>query len=106
MPTRFRVSVSKAAERDFDGIWGFISQDSLEAAVRFVIELEERVSTLEAFPERCLLIPENDLIGTQYRHLIYGDYRIIFRVEKRAVYVARLIHSARLLDATALENEA
>lgn len=105
MPTRFRVSISLAAERDFDDVWVFICQDSLEAAVRFVIQLEERVSTLETFPERCPLIPENHLIGTQYRHLIYGDYRIIFRITRRVVYVVRIIHSARLLDATALENE-
>lgn len=105
MPTKFRVSVSRAAERDLDDVWRFISQDSREAAVSFVLELEKRVSTLETFPARCPLIPENDLIGTQYRHLIYGDYRMIFRIESKVVYVVRIIHSARLLDATALEVE-
>lgn len=105
MPTKFRVSVSRAAERDLDDVWGFISQDSREAAVSFVLEVEKRVSTLETFPARCPLIPENDLLGTRYRHLIYGDYRIILRLKGRIVYVVRIIHSARLLDATALEAE-
>lgn len=105
MPTKFRVSLSRAAERDFDDVWEFISQDDREAAVRFVLQLEERVSTLETFPERCPLLPENDLLSTQHRHLIYGDYRIIFRIKGRVVYVVRVLHSARLLDATALENQ-
>jgi plasmid stabilization system protein ParE len=105
MPTRFRVRASETAERDIDEAWRFISEDSLQAAISFVRQLEERVSTLETFPARCPLIPENDLIGTQYRHLIYGDYRMIFRIEAKVVYVLRIIHSARLLDAAALENE-
>jgi plasmid stabilization system protein ParE len=105
MPTRFRVRISETAERDVDEIWTFISPDSLEAAADFILRLEERVSTLETFPSRCPLIPENDLIGTEYRHLIYGDYRMIFRIEARTVYVLRIIHSSRLLDATTLEKE-
>ena len=105
MPTRFRVRISETAERDVDEIWTFISQDSLEAAAGFILRLEERVSKLEAFPSRCPLIPENDLIGTEYRHLIYGDYRMIFRIEAQTVYVLRIIHSSRLLDATTLEKE-
>lgn len=105
MPTRFRVRISETAERDVDEVWGFISQDSLEAATIFLLHLEEEVSTLEMFPARCPLIPENELVGTQYRHLIYGDYRIIFRIAGRIVDVLRIIHSARLLDATTLEKE-
>ncbi len=105
MPTRFRVRISQTAERDIDEIWRFVSQENKEAASRFVLRLQEKVSTLETFPARCPLIPENDLIGTEYRHLIDGDYRMIFRVSGRIVYVLRIIHSARLLDITALENE-
>jgi plasmid stabilization system protein ParE len=105
MPTRLRVRISETAERDVYEIWTFISQDSLEAAAGFILRLEERVSTLEAFPSRCPLIPENDLIGTEYRHLIYGGYRMIFRIEARTVYVLRIIHSSRLLDATNLEQD-
>jgi toxin ParE1/3/4 len=105
MPTKFRVRISGTAERDVEEIWRFISQDSLEAATAFVLHLEERVSTLETFPARCPLIPENELIGALYRHLIYGEYRMIFRIAGRIVYVLRVIHSARLLDATTLEKE-
>lgn len=104
MPARFRVRISATAERDVDEVWRFISQDSLEEATIFLLHLEERVSTLETFPARCPLIPENELIGTQYSHLIDGDYRMIFRIVGRIVYVLRIIHSARLLDATTLEK--
>lgn len=105
MTKRFRVRITATAERDVDEIWRFISQDSAETATAFLLELEDKVSALETLPERCSLISENELIGTQYRHLIHGDYRIIFRIGGRIVYVLRILHSARLLDASALEHE-
>jgi plasmid stabilization system protein ParE len=105
MPTRFRVRISETAERDIDEVWSFIAEDSLEAATAFIHHLDERIERLETLPTRCPLISENELIGTQYRHLIYGDYRMIFRIAGRSVYVLRVIHCARLLDATNLEKD-
>ncbi len=104
MPIKFRVRISETAESDFVEAWGFISEDNPGAGAAFLLHLEKQVSTLETFPSRCPLIAENHLIGTQYRHLIYGDYRVIFRIEARIVYVVRIIHAARLLDAAALEG--
>ena len=49
-------------------------------------------------PNRRPAIPENALLETEYRHLIIGDYRVIFRVEGPRVYVLRIIHGNRLLD--------
>lgn len=105
MPTRFRVRISETAERDVTDVWGFIGEQSLEAATTFIHHLAERIATLETLPTRCPLISENELIGTQYRHLIYGDYRMIFRIAGGIVYVLRVIHSSRLLDTASLEGE-
>jgi plasmid stabilization system protein ParE len=49
-------------------------------------------------PERCPSIPENDILGTEYRHMIFDDYRVVFRVSGRAVHVLRVVHGNRLLD--------
>lgn len=105
MPIKFRVRISETAESDFVEACRFISADSPDAAVNFLLQLEKEVSTLETLPARCPLIFENDLMGTQYRHLIHGDYRIIFRIEARVVYLVRIFHVARLLDAAALGGE-
>ena len=105
MPTKFRLRIAETAESDFEEVWRFIKEDSPEAAIDFIDHLEAKIATLETFPARCPLIPENELLATQYRHLIYGDYRMIFRIEGRIVYVLRVFHSARLLDAVNLEKE-
>jgi toxin ParE1/3/4 len=104
MPARFRGKITKSAEIDIEEIWTFITEDSPTEARRFILQLETQVETLERFPERCPLIPEDELLGTSYRHLVLGKYRVIFRIAKKIVYVLRVIHGARLLDTSILEK--
>lgn len=104
MPIRFAVSFSQKAEEDLEEIWSFIAADNPDNATEFVLNLERQVEGLGRFPERCPLISENDLLRGKYRHLIYGEYRSIFRVTGKTVYIIRIIHSGRLLDATTLEK--
>jgi plasmid stabilization system protein ParE len=53
-------------------------------------------------PTRCEIIPEAEDVGIEYRHLIFGQYRTIFRIVEKSVIVLRVIHGARLLDLSAL----
>jgi toxin ParE1/3/4 len=104
MAAKFRVRITRAAERDIEETWNFIAHDSPEEADKFVRRLEEQIETLERFPERCPLIPENEIFGTRYRHLLYGNYRNVFRIARETVYVLRVIHGARLLDSSMFED--
>lgn len=98
MPARFKVEITPAAEGDLEEIWTYISEDSPPRATHFIHELEKKTRTLERFPERCPLIPENEILGTPYRHLLVGKYRLIFRVADYVVYILRIVHGSRLLD--------
>jgi len=104
MPEKFRVRITRTAEEDIEEIWTFIAQDSTEEAEQFIHGLEEQVETLDRFPERCPLIPENEILGTRYRHLLHGDYRSVFRITGKTVYVLRVIHGSRLLDTSMFED--
>jgi toxin ParE1/3/4 len=104
MPAKFRVRITRAAERDIEETWNFIAHDSPEEADKFVRRLEEQIETLETFPERCPLIPENEILRTHYRHLLYGNYRNVFRIARKTVYVLRVVHGARLLDSSMFED--
>ena len=85
-------------------IWEYIAQDKPEAATAFILRLEEQIGTLERVPERCPLVPENELLGTAYRHLLYGNYRTIFKIVGSRVITLRVLHGARLLDTGILEG--
>jgi toxin ParE1/3/4 len=104
MAISYSVRITEIAERDVEEIWTYIAADNQEVATAFILRLEEQIEALEQFPERCSLIPENELLGTAYRHQLYGAYRTIFRISGRTVYILRIIHSARLLDSSCFES--
>jgi toxin ParE1/3/4 len=104
VPKKYRVEITEAAEADIAEIWEYITQDKPDAATAFVLRLEEQIGTLERFPERCPLVLENELLGTAYRHLLYGNYRTIFKVVESRVIIMRVLHGAQLLDTEMLDG--
>jgi len=103
VPAKISVEITPSAEADIAEIWDYIAQDSPADADAFVLALEEQIASLEKFPERSSRIPENEILGTSYRHLIHGSYRTIFRIAGSSVVILRVIHGSRLLD-TSLFN--
>lgn len=104
MPKRYRVEITRWAERDAISISEHIERDSPERAAKWFVEIERQMRTLSQLPTRCPLIPESAEIGVEYRHLIWGNYRTIFRIEGNIVYVVRVIHGAQLLEQETLET--
>jgi toxin ParE1/3/4 len=104
VPRKFKVDITEVAEADVAEIWEYIAQHKPDAATAFILHLEEQISTLESLPERCPLVPENELLGSAYRHLLYGNYRTIFKIVGSRVIILRVLHGARLLDTEMLEE--
>ena len=104
MNTTFRIEVAEIAERELREIFAYIAKENLTAARNLMATFGKMAASLETFPTRCPLIPENDRLGKRFRHLIHGSYRMIFTVESNTVLILHLIHGARLLDPMDLEN--
>ncbi|MFN0117579.1 MAG: type II toxin-antitoxin system RelE/ParE family toxin [Elusimicrobiota bacterium] len=104
MPIKFSIQITSSAKQDVEEIWTYIANDSRENASKFIAQLENQVIKLSYFPMRCPLITENELLGTNYRHLIYEHYRTIIRITGDTVFVLRIIHGSRLLDASMFEK--
>jgi toxin ParE1/3/4 len=94
----YSVSITQAAERDIEECVKYISRDNREAAGKWLDEILERIEFLDKYPGRAPVIPESAAIGGDYRHLVHGNYRIVFRIRRKNVVIMRVIHSARLLD--------
>lgn len=101
---KYRVEISETAEADIQGIFDYILKDATTSAFKWVEEIERQINSLEKFPLRCAVIPEAQELGREYYHIIYGDYRTIFRIEKSKVFILRVIHGARLLDMQLFEK--
>lgn len=73
----------------------YIRQDSPENAPRWRAGLLEAAATLETFPKRCPVAPENGPFEFEIRQLLYGRYRLLFTVRDDTVVILHVRHGAR-----------
>ena len=95
---KYKVNLTQCAQNDLEHIYSYIAADSIISANKFLLELEEQVYSLEIFPERYSFISENEFFDTDYRHLNYKKYRIIYRISMNIVYILRIIQGTQLLN--------
>ena len=98
MPKKYKVNITRNAQNDLEQIFFYIAEDSINNAKKFILELEKKIYSLEIFPERFALIPENFFFGTSYRHIIHKKYRVIYKIDNDVIYILRVIHGAKILD--------
>lgn len=89
------VWTDPALER-VDEIAVYIAQDDPDAAARWTVELFDAVEHLADFPESGRMVPE--LGAREIRELIFGAYRVFYRVGS-SVDVMSVRHGSQLLRA-------
>jgi plasmid stabilization system protein ParE len=93
----YRVEVTDRALRDLAIIYGRIGAQSSEQAARWFDRLEKAIFSLEQYPNRAALAPEDPTV----RHLLYGRkphvYRIIYEVNEKTstVYILHICGPGR-----------
>ncbi len=99
MPISFRVEIGVNAKHDVQSIHDYIARDKKRAAAKWVREFYRYARSLRQLPFRYEIIPEVENMGMPFRHLLHGNYRIIYLVdeEQRKVSVARVLHAGRIL---------
>jgi plasmid stabilization system protein ParE len=88
-----KVIWAPSALDDIESIAEYIAKDSVEMASLFVSRLFDATDHLEDFPFSGRIIPE--INNPDCREVIYGSYRIMYRVENNEVWVTGVIHGAR-----------
>ena len=84
-----------AQDRVFD-IAAYISQDSFNEAEKWIDRIFDYVKRLETFPESGRSIPELPN-RKEIREIIFGNYRIIYRIEKDTSYVLTVRNYKQIL---------
>lgn len=93
--TVFTVKPTRRALADADEAFLWIFKEAPDASLHWYEGLLEAIKSLSRNPLRCSLAPENLLFKEEIRHLIYGRYRIIFKVREKTVFVLTIRHGAR-----------
>lgn len=83
-------AVDRAAE-----IAGYIAQDKPSAAEKWIDTVFTKVETLSSTPEIGRVVPE--IRNSLFRELIYGNYRIIYRIEENQISILTVRHGMQIL---------
>ena len=92
---KYRVVILSEAEAELEEAYCFIREDSPSSAKRWREKLLQKAKSLQSLPERCAVAPESDALGAEVRHLVVGNYRVLFAIGTEAVTVLHIRHAAR-----------
>ena len=84
------LAIDRASE-----IAEYIARDKPSAAEKWIDTIFSKVEQLESSPESGRVVPE--IRNNQFRELIYGNYRIIYRIEKKQVSILTIRHGKQIL---------
>ena len=88
-----KIIWAPSALKDIESIARFIERDSVDQSSLFVTRIIEMTDRLDGFPQSGRVIPEiND---DHCREIIYGAYRIMYRITKDEIWITGVIHGAR-----------
>ena len=76
-------------------IAAYIAQENPAAAEKWVDAVFRKVKDLQSFPESGRIVPETE--SRAIRELIYGNYRIIYRLEEKRISVLTVRHGKQIL---------
>ncbi len=76
-------------------IAGYIARDNPTTAEAWTTTVFEKVGGLKALPESGRIVPETS--DKRIRELIYGNYRIVYRVEENRISVLTVRHGKQIL---------
>jgi len=73
----------------------YIAYDSPLAAERWAEKIIQKVEALSEFPKSGRKIPE--LNKKEYRELVFGNYRVIYKTSGETMYVLTVRHFKQIL---------
>lgn len=91
-----KVFWSSRAEAQLVDIEDYIAADDPAAAERFVESIRDRVRRVARMPRSGRVVPE--LAREDTREVLVGRYRIVYRVESKALVVLTVFEGHHLLD--------
>jgi len=88
-----KVVWTETAWRDLEHTADYIAEDSLGYAAAFVRRIRGQARSLDELSHRGRVVPE--LEDSSVRELLVGNYRLLYEIHEKTVYILGLIHGAR-----------
>ena len=97
-----RIQWSPLAVDRVSEIADYIAQDDPLAADKWVRSVFDRVKQVKDFSKSGRYVPE--INRRDIRELVYGNYRIIYRIETRVVSILTVRHFKQILPVEDIHN--
>jgi plasmid stabilization system protein ParE len=105
MKRRVVVAWATIAEQDLAAILDFVARESPAGAMKLLLRLEQKAASLESLPLRGRIVPELLKIQVrEYRELLIGRSRLVYRVESARVVVLGVFDGRRNLEDILLDR--
>ena len=93
--TQYKIDIAPEAAREIEDIYLYIAEDSPNNAVRWYFAIYDKIQTLKDFPARCPIAFEDRYYDYEIRHLIFGNYRVLYRIQDKIVQILHIKHGAQ-----------
>ena len=90
-----KIVWSPLAVERASGIVDYIAQDKSLAADKWIHAVFSKVEQLRSNQEIGRIVPE--INERQFRELIYGNYQIIYHIEKKQISILAIRHGKQIL---------
>lgn len=91
----YHVELTRTAEGEAYEADRYIEHRSPDNAARWYEDLFDAIQSLGEYPERCGMAPESRRFPEVIRQLLFGNYRVLFLVRGKTVFVLHIRHAAR-----------
>jgi plasmid stabilization system protein ParE len=95
---KFDIDIHPRAVSDLEEIVSYIGAYSSDAADRTYLLIKHGIVSLSDFPRRCAKAPESSRTSLELRHLIIGNYRVLYSIIGNKVHVWRIVHAAQTIN--------
>ena len=88
----FKVDIPPNVENEIEHYVDVIAQDDVTAALNWYRGIEAQIYKLDQNPKRCPIAFESRFQEYEIRNLLFGNYRVLFRIENKTVQILHVKH--------------
>jgi len=98
---KYRLVLSERFGKDFDAALNFLKEQSQQAAMNFIEEIEKKIKILASFPKIGKKPDDARLEGLRFLIITQYNYIIIYEInpEEKMVFLHNLLHGSRDIPA-------
>lgn len=89
---KYRINIKPTAENDLAKRYQQIADESPQNALNGYLHIIEAIEKLDTLAKRCPIAPEDQDIQQGIRHLVIGDYRVLYCINSDTVDILHIRH--------------